>query len=195
MTPIRTGLVALLVPAVAFAQATPPGSPRAAPSAPPAPAYRGFAPGASYRDFVERARALTQGDTLRCNTSRNTAQLMECGVVIRDPADSADFYLSAYVLESSVAMVAFYDSAGFGDARPGEGDRLVDRTKRSLAGVFGQPRPIGRSGLEWRYGRQVVRFNWRGRGAARWISITLTDNDVMDRIGQYVPKTAARRKP
>ena len=92
-------------------------------------------------------------------------------------------------------MVAFYDSAGFGDARAGEGDRLVDRTKRSLAGVFGQPRPIGRSGLEWRYGRQVVRFNWRGRGAARWISITLTDNDVMDRIGQYVPKTAARRKP
>src|SRR5206468_2323509 len=41
MTPIRTGLVALLVPAVAFAQAT------------PAATYRGFAPGASYRDFVQ----------------------------------------------------------------------------------------------------------------------------------------------
>jgi len=40
----------------------------------------------------------------------------------------------------------------------------------------------------------VVRLSWRGRGTARWVSITLTDNDVMDRIRKYV-KTAATRKP
>jgi len=198
MTPIRTALVALLIPSVALAQEAPPGSAR--PATPAAPTYRGFAPGAPYRDFVQRARTLAVGDTLRCSTSRNTAQLMECGVSIRDPADSAQFYLSAYVLESSVAMVAFYDSAGFGDAERGggaaAGAALVNRTKRSLASLFGQPRPIGRSGWEWRYGRQVVRFNWRGRGTARWVSITLTDNDVLDRIGAYVPTRAASpRKP
>ena len=195
MTPIRTALVALLIPSTGLAQESPPGSAR--PATPAAPTYRGFAPGAPYRDFVQRARTLAVGDSLRCNTSRNTAQLMECGVSIRDPADSAQFYLSAYVLESNVAIVAFYDSAGFGEAGGGAaaGTALVDRTKRSLAGVFGQPRLIGRSGWEWRYGRGVVRFNWRGRGTARWVSITLTDNDVLDRIGQYVPKAAARPKP
>jgi len=195
MTPIRTALVALLIPSAALAQEAPPGSAR--PATPAAPAYRGFAPGAPYRDFVQRARTLAVGDTLRCNTSRNTAQLMECGVSIRDPADSAQFYLSAYVLESNVALVAFYDSAGFGEAEgaAAAGAALVNRTKRSLASLFGQPRPIGRSGWEWRYGRQVVRFNWRGRGTARWVSITLTDNDVLDGIGQYVPKAAARPKP
>ena len=195
MTPIRTALVALLIPSAGLAQEAPPGSAR--PATPAAPTYRGFAPGAPYRDFVQRARTLAVGDTLRCNTSRNTAQLMECGVSIRDPADSAQFYLSAYVLESNVALVAFYDSAGFGEAEgaAAAGAALVNRTKRSLASLFGQPRPIGRSGWEWRYGRQVVRFNWRGRGTARWVSITLTDNDVLDRIGQYVPKAAARPKP
>ncbi len=195
MTPIRTALVALLIPSTGLAQEAPPGSAR--PATPAAPTYRGFAPGAPYRDFVQRARTLAVGDSLRCNTSRNTAQLMECGVSIRDPADSAQFYLSAYVLESNVALVAFYDSAGFGEAEgaAAAGAALVNRTKRSLASLFGQPRPIGRSGWEWRYGRQVVRFNWRGRGTARWVSITLTDNDVLDRIGQYVPKAAARPKP
>ena len=193
MTPIRPALVALLIPSAALAQDTPAATAR--PATPAAPTYRGFAPGAPYRDFVERARALAVGDTLRCNTSRNTAQLMECGVSIRDPADSAQFYVSAYVLESNVAMVAFYDSAGFGGGGGGAaaGAALVDRTKRSLASVFGQPRPIGHSGWEWRYGRQVVRFNWRGRGTARWISITLTDNDVLDRIGRYVKAVSGKR--
>ena len=154
MTPIRTALVALLIPSAALAQEALPGSAR--PATPAAPTYRGFAPGAPYRDFVQRARTLAVGDTLGCNTSRNTAQLMECGVSIRDPADSAQFYLSAYVLESNVAIVAFYDSAGFGGGAAA-GTALVDRTKRSLAGVFGQPRLIGRSGWEWRYGRSEER--------------------------------------
>jgi len=181
MIAIRMGLLALLVPAAGLGQA----------AAPAAPTYRGFAPGADYREFAGRAQSLARRDPLRCNTSRNTAQLMECGVVIRDSADGADFYLSAYVLEGKVAMVALYDSAGFGDAR---GVPLVDRTKRDLTRAFGRPRPIGRSGWEWKYGRKVVRFNWRGRGTARWVSITLTDNDVMDRIGRYA-RTAASRKP
>ena len=152
-----------------------------------APAYRGFAPGMSYRDFAARARKLSLQDTLRCNTSANTAQLMECGVAIRDPSDSARFYLSAYMIEGKVAMVALYDSAGFGDGR---GIALVDRTKRDLTRIFGRPRPIGKSGWQWSYGRKVVRFSWRGRGPARWVSVTLSDNDVMDGISRYV-----KRKP
>ncbi len=174
MIAIRFGLLALLVPAGLVAQAAAP------------PSYRGFAPGAPYWDFAERARALARQDTLRCNTSRRTAQLMECGVTIRDPADSASFYLSAYVLEGKVAMVALYDSAGFGDTR---GVPLVERTKRNLTRAFGAPRPLGIGSWEWRYGRKVVRLNWRGRGAARWISITLTDNDVMDGISRYVSRS------
>ena len=51
----------------------------------PPPTYRGFSPGMSYRTFADRARTLAALDTLRCNTSASTAQLMECGVKIRDP--------------------------------------------------------------------------------------------------------------
>ena len=187
MTAIQIGLIAFLVPAVGLSQA---GPPRAASPALAPPAYRGFLAGVPYREFAERARALAQRDTFRCNTSRNTAQLMECGVTIRDPADGATFYLSAYVLESQIAMVALYDSAGFGDTR---GVPLVERTKRDLARRFGRPRLIGKGGWEWRYGRKVVRFNWRGRGTARWVSITLTDNEVMDRISRYVKPVPTRK--
>jgi hypothetical protein len=181
MNSLRIALVGLLFPMAELWQGTA--------ARPPAATYRGFTPGVSYRGFIERGRALAHGDTLRCNTSRHTAQLMECGVVIRDPADGATFYLSAHVIEGKLAMVALYDSAGFGGS--GKGAALVDRTKRDLTRVFGRPRPIGRSGWEWKRGRQVVRFNWRGRDTARWVSITLTDNTVMDRIKQYA---AGRRK-
>src|SRR5262245_47271812 len=92
----------------------------------PTPTYRGFTPGMSYRTFADRARTLAASDTLRCNTSANTAQLMECGVKIRDPKDSARFYLSAYVIEGRIAMVELFDSAGFGDKK---GAALVDRTR------------------------------------------------------------------
>src|SRR5438128_9946246 len=177
MTSLKLALVALLAPVALAAQATPP--------------YRGFTPGISYRAFIERARALADSDVVRCQTSPRTAQIMECGVVIRDPGDRARFYLSAHFVEGNADVVALYDSAGFGDAR---GVALVNRTKQGLTRVFGRPRPIGKSGWEWRYGRKVVRFSWRGRGTARWVSVTLIDRDVMDRIGRYV-KTAARRKP
>ncbi|HEY6808827.1 MAG TPA: hypothetical protein VI160_08560 [Gemmatimonadales bacterium] len=156
-----------------------------APVPAPAPVYRGFAPGATYHDFAARAGALAVRDPLICNTSKHTAQLMECGVLIRDPADSARFYLSAYVLEGKVAMVALYDSAGFGDAR---GPALVARAQRDLQRALGSGRPIRRGTWEWRYpGGRVVRLAWRSRGAARWISITLTDEQVMSGIRRYLP--------
>ena len=161
------------------------------PAAPVHPMYRGFMPGISYRAFVERARVLADSDVLRCQTSPRTAQIMECGVVIKDPKDAARFYLSAHFIDGNADVVAFYDSAGFGDKR---GVTLVDRTKKELRGLFGRPRPIGKSGWEWPYGRRAVRLSWRGRGSARWVSVTLMDKDVMDRISAYV-KPATGRKP
>jgi hypothetical protein len=188
MRSIRTTLlVSAMLPAAAVAQ-TPPGPAR--PTAVSAPVYRGFTPGISYRTFVERARTLADSDVLRCQTSPRTAQVMECGVVIRGPNDASRFYLSAHFIEGNADVVAFYDSAGFGDKR---GVPLVDRTKKELTRLFGRPRPIGKSGWEWRYGRRAVRFNWRGRGTARWVSITLMDKDVMDRISAYV-KPPFRKK-
>ncbi len=137
---------------------------------PSLPMYRGFSPGISYRAFVERARALADSDALRCQTSAHTAQVMECGVLIHGPGDAPRCYLSAHFIEGNADVVAFYDSAGFGDKR---GVPLVNRTKQELTRLFGRPRPIGKSGWEWRYGRRLVRFSWRGRGTARWVSITL----------------------
>jgi len=165
----------------------------ARPAAPPPslPVYRGFSPGISYRAFVERARALADSDALRCRTSPGTAQLMECGVVIRGPGDASRCYLSAHFVEGNADVVAFFDSAGFGDKR---GVPLVNRTKQEMTRLFGRPRPIGksRSGWEWRFGRRVVRLSWRGRGTARWVSIMLYDYAVMDRNARYAP--TLRRK-
>ena len=187
MRPIHTALLLVATfPATGVPQA--PSNPARPPVA--APVYRGFTPGISYREFLEHARPLADSDLVRCQTSPHTAQVMECGVVIRGPNDAARFYLSAHFIEGNADVVAFYDSAGFGDKR---GVPLVDRTKKELTRLFGRPRPIGKSGWEWRYGRRAVRFNWRGRGTARWVSITLMDNDVMDRIARYA-KTAKSRK-
>src|SRR5256712_10592030 len=123
MTSLKLALVALLAPVALAAQATPP--------------YRGFTPGISYRAFIERARALADSDVVRCQTSSHTAQLMECGVVIRDPSDVARFYLSGHFVEGNADVVALYDSAGVRGAR---GGALVDRTKKDLTRVFGRPR-------------------------------------------------------
>jgi len=175
----------LLIVSLAAAPAVAGQSPAAAPVPAPSPSYRGFAPGATYHDFAVRAGALAVRDPLICNTSKRTAQLMECGVIIRDPADSARFYVSAYVLEGKVAMVALYDSAGFGDTR---GPALVARAQRDLQRALGPGRPIRRGTWEWRYpAGRVVRLAWRSRGAARWISITLTDQQVMSGIRKYLP--------
>lgn len=172
MTPSRLGLCALVFGALLAPRA----SGQMIPSSAGAPSYRGFAPGASYRDFADRARRLARRDALVCNTSRRTAQLMECGVLIRDPADSATLYLSAYVLEGRVAMLSFGDSGTV---------RVVDRMKRDLAARYGRPRQTGIGTWEWTFGRQVVRLNWRGRGTARWVYVVLEDRDVLDRISQY----------
>lgn len=187
---------AALVPCAVVAQVpTPaparPATPTTATAAQAQPMYRGFMPGISYRAFVERARVLADSDVLRCQTSPRTAQVMECGVVIKDPKDAARFYLSAHFIDGNADIVAFYDSAGFGDKR---GAALVDRTKKEMIRLFGHPRAIGKSGWEWTYGRRAVRLSWRGRGSARWVSITLMDKDVMDRISAYA-KPAAGRKP
>jgi hypothetical protein len=160
---------------------------RATPTAPPpvtfSALYRGFSPGRPYREFAERARSLASRDTLRCNTSRKTAQLMECGVMIRDPSDSARFYLSAYVLEGKIAMVSLTDSGG---------PNLVQWARRDLTTRFGPAHRRERSMLEWTSGKRVARLNWRGAGAARWISITLRDDDVMSRIANYVQRPTKR---
>ena len=172
MTAQLSGVLALVVPGVLLAQTLPPTPPTQA-------AYRGFAPGAPYREFVERARAVTLKDPLVCNTAKKTAQIMECGVVIRDPADSATFYLSASVIEGRVSMLSFHDSGG---------PALVDRMRKDLTTRFGPGKRTGRSTIEWAYGRKVIRYNWRGRGNARWIYVSLEDRDVTDRIAKYVQR-------
>jgi len=182
---MRSPVIALLALAVATAAGvaqTPP--PHAAPPPPSLPVYRGFSPGISYRAFVERARALADSDMLRCQTSSRTAQVMECGVVIRGPVNAARCYLSAHFVDGNADVVAFYDSAGFGHKR---GVPLVNRTKQEMTRLFGRPRPIGKSGWEWGYGRKVVRLSWRGRGTGRWVSIMLYDYNVMDRNSRYRP--------
>jgi hypothetical protein len=143
------------------------------------PTYRGFAPAVSYREFAERARALARSQPLLCRTSRRTAQLMECGVVIRDPADSASFNLSAYILEGRVALLSFGDSGAVS---------LVERMQRELTARFGRPRTTGSGTWEWSAGRQVARFNWRGRGARRWIFFELRDGAILDSIAKYLPR-------
>ncbi len=181
----RTFTLAFMVFPAALVMQTPRSGTRSSPP-PSSPrlvraAYRGFAPGTAYRQFATRARALTRpgADPMVCNTSRKTAQLMECGLVIRDPSDSASFYLSAYVLEGKVAMVSFGDSGG---------TRLVDRLKADLTGRFGRPNAVKNGSWQWNYGVQTVRFSWRGRGSTRWIYVTLWDKAVMDGIARYVTR-------
>jgi hypothetical protein len=147
----------------------------------PPVAYRGFELAAPYAAFSARARLLAdpRATPLVCNTSRRTAQLMECGAPIRDPADSARFYLAAYVLEGRVAFLSFGDSGS---------PPLVERLQQDLKGRFGRPH-ASRAGMwEWRTGLEVVRLTWRGRGSARWVYIALWDQPLMNRIARYVPR-------
>jgi len=145
--------------------------------------YRGFALAAPYADFLSRARALAVPGTTAvvCNTSRRTAQLMECGVPIRDPDDSAGLYLAAYVLEGQVAFLSFGDSG----TAP-----LVAAAQRELVARFGSPHGARAGMWEWRSARERVRLTWRGRGSTRWIYIALWDEDVMNRIAGYVQRRA-----
>jgi len=150
-------------------------------SAPRPFAYRGFAPGMSYRDFTTRARSIAQGDSdiLACQTMRRTAQVMDCGVRVRDPVDSARFYLSANVIEGRTSVIAFLDSGKVA---------LVRRTQDDMRKHLGLPHRRERSMWEWTKGRRFIRLNWRGGPNWRVISITLNDRDVMDRIARYRPR-------
>jgi hypothetical protein len=169
-------LPALVLPSLLGAQAAP--LPAAATLT-----YRGFALAAPYADFLARARALAVPGTsaIVCNTSRRTAQLMECGVSIRDPDDGARLYLAAYVLEGQVAFLSFGDSG----TAP-----LVAAAQRDLVARFGSPRGARAGMWEWRSARELVRLTWRGRGSTRWIYVALWDEDVMNRIAGYVQRRA-----
>jgi hypothetical protein len=166
MTHISRGFLLLLVPVALASQGAP-------------PVYRGFATGMSYRNFAQQARGLSSPDALRCKTSTKTAKLMECGAMIRDPSDGARFRLSAYVIDETIAMVSFGDS---GDAR------LLARTRRDLLRRFGPPRSRPTS-LEWRTGRRVVSFSWRGRGSARWFYINLRDDRLLQGTSAYAKRS------
>jgi len=150
-------------------------------------AYRGFSPGMPYRVFAERARLLSiPNETFACQTMRQTAQVMDCGVRMRDPADSAPFYLSANVIEGRTSVISFVDSGKVA---------LVARAQTELRNQLGTPQRRERSMWEWTTagGRRFIRLNWRGGRGWRVISITLNDRDVLKRIANYVPK--ARRPP
>jgi hypothetical protein len=153
---------------------------------PPRPfAYRGFAPGMSYRDFATQARAMAQtsDDILACQTMHQTAQVMDCGVRVRDRVDSARFYLSANVIEGRASVISFVDSGKVA---------LVKRIQDDMRRRLGPPQRRERSMWEWTKGRRFIRLNWRGGREWRMISITLNDRDVMNRIANYVPKTKRR---
>src|SRR5258706_3593078 len=154
---------------------------QAPPSAPRPFAYRGFTPGMSYRDFSAQARAFakTKDDILACQTMRQSAQVMDCGVRMRDPVDSARFYLSANVIEGRTSVISFVDSGKVA---------LVRRTQDDVRRHLGLPQRRERSMWEWTKGRRFIRLNWRGGRGMRGISITLHDRDVMDPITRSLPK-------
>ncbi|HTR20816.1 MAG TPA: hypothetical protein VMH88_08175 [Gemmatimonadales bacterium] len=141
--------------------------------------YRGFSPGISYRDLLVRAQALAQpgASPMVCNTSRHTAQLIECGGPIHDPADGARFYLSAHVIAGRVDFLSFGDS---GTAA------LVQLRQQELTRRYGTPHRSKNGLWEWGGPTRVVRFAWRGSGEARWIYVSLWDASLMKGIQPYL---------
>src|SRR6059036_556128 len=145
MRPIHTALLLVATfPATGVSQT--PSDPARSPVA--APAYRGFTPGLSYREFLERARPLADSDFVRCQTSPHTAQVMECGVVIRGPNDAARFYLSAHFIEGNADVVAFYDSAGRTRSERAAGSGATAGAPCGSTGAGGA-RPVGCPSLSW----------------------------------------------
>ena len=183
------------LPAVVLALLTLPppaaGQAASAPAVSPptvAPSYRGFVAGATYREFAQRARALQRSvrEPLVCTTSRRTAQLMECRVAIRDTTDSAAFELAAHFIDGRAGFISFGDSGG---------PALVPRLQDELRHLLGAPTSEARGTWEWRADRRFIRLNWRGRGEARWVYITLTDLDVLDEVRRYVSPAPAPPAP
>lgn len=178
---------------LAVLQATPVPAPAPVPAARPAPppsspfAYRGFTPGMPYREFATQARSIAQSnrDVLACQTMQHSAQVMDCGVQVRDPADSARFYLSANVIEGRVSVLSLFDSGSVA---------LLKRTQNDMRQRLGPPQRRERSMWEWSRGRRFIRLNWRGAREWRVVSITLNDRDVMDRIARYRPPPKPKPK-
>jgi hypothetical protein len=139
----------------------------------------------AYRDFAARARTIAPSDTdlLVCQTMRRNAQVMDCGVQVRDPADGARFYLSANVIEGRTSVIALVDSGKVA---------LVKLRQDDLRADLGPPQRRERSTWEWTKGRRFIRLSWRGGKGWRVISITLNDRDVMNQIAKYVPKPKQR---
>jgi len=186
MRPLPVVVLALLtLPLVAAAQAA-----TTAEASPPvvAPSYRGFVAGATYREFALRARALQRSvrEPLVCTTSRRTAQLMECRVAIRDTTDSAAFDLAAHFTDGRAGFISFGDSGG---------PALVQRMQGELRDLLGAPTSMASGTWEWREDRRFIRLNWRGRGEARWIYLTLTDLDVLDQVQRYITPPPAPQAP
>src|SRR5258708_24649095 len=100
----------------------------------------------------------------------NTAQVMDCGVRVRDPVDSARFYLSANVIEGRTSVIAFVDSGKVA---------LVPRTQDQMRRQLGAPHRRERSMWEWTKGRRFIRLNWRRRQDWRRISIPLHRPDAL----------------
>jgi len=149
--------------------------------------YRGFHPGMSAADFEVRARAITRAGAtpLVCNTSTRTAQVMECGVIIRDPDDGAEFYLGGHFVEGRADVVSLKDSGT---------TELVTRAQREMRSRYGPPHPMGTASWQWRQGAQFIRLTWRARGPMRWISVQLTDTDVMRGITRYLPRDTTKKR-
>lgn len=148
-------------------------------SAAQVPSYRGFRTGDSYRDFARRARAFQVVTTLPfvCSTARHTAQIMECRAAIRDSSDGAAFRLTAHFVEGRAGFVWFGDSGEVA---------LVERMQRELRDALGAPTRVTRGTWEWGTPRRFTRLNWRARAEARWVSVTLTDLDVLDGVAAYL---------
>ncbi|HET9385573.1 MAG TPA: hypothetical protein VFO67_10520 [Gemmatimonadales bacterium] len=166
----------------------PAAAPKASPATPPQSlAYRGFSPGMAYRDFASKARGMAQTskDVLACQTMHHTAQVMDCAVPVRDPADSARFYLSANVIEGRTSVISLFDSGSVS---------LLKRTQDDMRLKLGAPQRRERSMWEWSHERKFVRLNWRGGKTWRVVSITFNDRDVMDRIAKYRPPQASKSK-
>ena len=173
-------LLLLLTQAAPAPAAAPPAAPAKPAVAPAALGYRGFAPGMPYRDFATKARSMARPkEVFGCQTMKTTAQVMDCGVRVRDPADSAAFYLSANVIEGKTSVISFIDSGKVS---------LLKQRQTELRSQLGTPTRRERSMWEWTNGRRFVRLNWRGGKDWRVVSVTLNDRDVMNRIASYVPK-------
>jgi hypothetical protein len=152
------------------------------------PTYRGFVVGLEYKTFAQRARAMQRSvrEPLVCTTSRRTAQLMECRVVIRDTTDSAVFELGAHFIDGRAGFLSFGDSGG--PAR-------VEQLQAELRRTFGPPASVSQGTWQWGDERRFTRLNWRGRGEVRWIYLTLTDLDVLDQVRRYITPAPAPPPP